>query len=205
MTANKTLKLSVAALVAALSAASVAAPASAQVRDARMAPVIGCDATGGKQEVGALIGAAVGAAIGSNVAKNDRGTGTAIGAVVGAGAGSAVGCQMQRNRAREEAARYEAAGYGRVTTAGGYRFASYVEPARLSRIGSDFEAATTVNLRAAPTTSARRVGSLHAGQDFEALGETRDGRWILVGRDGVGVGYVAAAYVRPQASYAYRY
>ncbi|PTT73240.1 peptide-binding protein, partial [Pseudomonas sp. HMWF010] len=29
----------------------------------------------------------------------------------------------------------------------------------------------------------------------QALGRTRDGRWILVGQDGVGVGYVSSAYV----------
>jgi hypothetical protein len=37
----------------------------------------------------------------------------------------------------------------------------------------------------------RQAGRVGAGQTFQALGRTGDGKWILVGQDGVGVGYVS--------------
>jgi len=36
---------------------------------------------------------------------------------------------------------------------------------------------------------------VESGTTFQALGRTGDGKWILVGQDGVGVGYVSSAYV----------
>lgn len=63
--------------------------------------VVGCDASGGKQEVGALLGALAGGFAGNALAKHSHGGGAAIGAAVGAAAGSYTGCQMQRSRARE--------------------------------------------------------------------------------------------------------
>jgi hypothetical protein len=46
------------------------------------------------------------------------------------------------------------------------------------------------------------VGSLRAGQRFQALAHVRGSDWILVGQGGVGVGYVHEAYVQP-ADYRY--
>ena len=63
-------------------------------------------------------------------------------------------------------------------------------------------ARTTVNLRAAPTTGSARVGQLRAGERFEALAQVRGSDWVLVGQNGVGVGYVHGAYVQPEG---YRY
>jgi hypothetical protein len=51
---------------------------------------------------------------------------------------------------------------------------------------------STVNLRAAPNGA--KLGSVSSGTTFQALGRTGDGKWILVGQDGVGVGYVSSAY-----------
>ena len=170
--------------------------------------IVSCDAPGGKQAGGALIGALLGAAAGSNLAKNDRGTGTAIGAVAGAATGSYVGCKMQRDRQAQ-------AGYGQpqayaqpaTYVQNGYRLNSNLAPARFVRDGGGFVATSTLNLRAAPTTSSARVGSLRAGESFQALARVRGSEWILVGRGGVGVGYVHGAYVQPagyqQASYGY--
>jgi uncharacterized protein YgiM (DUF1202 family) len=63
-------------------------------------------------------------------------------------------------------------------------------------------ATRSVNLRAAPTTGSGRVGSLRAGERFQALANVRGTDWILVGQGGVGVGYVHGAFVEPAG---YRY
>lgn len=172
-------------------------------------PVVGCDAPGNKQVGGALIGALLGAAAGSNLAKNDRGTGTALGAVAGAAAGSYVGCRMQRADTQRGA---YAANYGyqqqpATYTHAGYRLDTSVAPAQLSNDGGVFVATSSVNLRGAPTVRSARVGALRPGERFQALARVRGSDWILVGQDGVGVGYVHDAYVRPighqYASYGY--
>lgn len=172
-------------------------------------PVVGCDAPGNKQVGGALIGALLGAAAGSNLAKNDRGTGTAIGAVAGAAAGSYVGCRMQR--ADTQRTTY-GAGYGyqaapATYTHSGYRLDSAVAPAQFAADGGTFIATNSVNLRGAPTVRSARVGALQPGERFQALARVRGSDWILVGQNGIGVGYVNDAYVRPagwqRASYGY--
>ena len=134
-----------------------------------------------------MIGGVLGAVAGNKLAKNDRGTGTAIGAVVGAGAGSYAGCQMQKSRAANNA--------GGVYTSNGIRVASSVEAAPMTKIKGKYVARSNLNLRAAATTRGQAIGSVRAGETFQALGRTSDGKWILVGQDGVGVGYVSSAYV----------
>ncbi|MFN3522629.1 MAG: SH3 domain-containing protein [Phenylobacterium sp.] len=166
-------------------------------------PVVGCDAPGNKQVGGALIGALLGAAAGSNLAKNDRGTGTAIGAVAGAAAGSYVGCRMQRADTQRGA--YYGGGYQAAPatyTHGGVTLDSAIAPASFHRDGGTFVATTSVNLRGAPTTNSARVGALRPGERFQGLARVRGTEWILVGQNGVGVGYVHDAYVRP-AGYQY--
>lgn len=171
--------------------------------------IVSCDAPGGKQMGGALIGALVGAAAGSNLAKNDRGTGTAIGAVAGAATGSWVGCKMQRDAANQNAyyGQQQPAYRPATYVQNGYRLNSNLSPAAYVRDGGSFVANSTLNLRAAPTTSSARVGSLRAGQAFQAMARVRGTEWILVGQGGVGVGYVHGAYVQPagyqQANYGY--
>lgn len=172
-------------------------------------PVVGCDAPGNKQVGGALIGALLGAVAGSNLAKNDRGTGTAIGAVAGAATGSYVGCRMQRSDTQRSA--YNA-GYGyqaapATYSHAGYRLDSSIAPASFASDGGAFIATSSVNLRGAPTVRSARVGALQPGERFQALARVRGSDWILVGQNGVGVGYVNDAYVRPighqYASYGY--
>ena len=176
---TKTITLTLGAAAAALSM-SVAPQASAGVT--------GCKASGSKQEVGAVLGGLLGGLAGNQIAGHgDRGTGTAIGAVIGAGAGSAVGCNMQKSEAAKQV--------GGIYKSGGYRYAQNVEAAPLVKVGHKYVARSTLNLRSAATTRAPRLGAVGSGQTFQALGRTGDGKWILVGQDGVGVGYVSSAYV----------
>jgi uncharacterized protein YcfJ len=127
--------------------------------------IVNCDASGNRQGGGAILGAIAGAALGNNVSKSH--SAPLVGAVAGAAAGSYIGCQQQRNRA----ARHAANSTGR------------------------FAAMSTVNIRSAPSTRAARVGSLYAGQRFQAMG--RSGNWVAVGHNGRVAGYVSADYVTP--------
>jgi uncharacterized protein YgiM (DUF1202 family) len=183
-TITKKIALGLAMTATALTMAT--APA-ANAMSQKLGGVVGCNASGGKQEVGAVIGGLLGAVAGSNLAKNDRGTGTAIGALAGAGAGSYVGCQMQKKRAANNA--------GGVYVSDGIRVSQSIDAAPMTRIKGKYVARSTLNLRASASPRGERVGSVQAGEVFQALGRTDDGKWILVGQDGVGVGYVSTAYV----------
>lgn len=179
---TKTTKTIALTLGAAATALSLAAAPQAN------AGVLGCKASGSKQEVGAVLGGLLGAVAGNQIAgKGDRGAGTAIGAVVGAGAGSAIGCGMQRDDA--------AKAVGGVYKEGGVRYATNVRAAPLDETKGKFVARSTLNLRAAASPRGAKVGAVASGETFQALGRTGDGKWILVGQDGVGVGYVSSAYV----------
>jgi surface antigen len=63
-----------------------------------------------------------------------------------------------------------------------------------------YQARNAANLRAAPSTTAPVVGKLGAGEAIDALARVQGGGWLLAGRDGVGVGYVAESVVRPADS-----
>jgi uncharacterized protein YgiM (DUF1202 family) len=205
----KTSKLMRGAAVATLTGALAAGAVSTANAQSYRAPtggglgsVVSCDAPGNKQAGGAIIGALLGAVAGSNLAKNDRGTGTAIGAVAGAATGSYVGCKMQRDATAQSAYGYQQPYQSATYVRGGYRLNRGLAPARFVQDGGTFVATSTLNLRAAPTTGSARVGSLRAGETFEAMARVRGSEWILVGQGGVGVGYVHGAYVQP-AGYQY--
>lgn len=151
------------------------------------AGVTGCSAPGGKQEAGAVIGAVLGGVIGNKVGGRHATGETVAGAALGAAAGSAVGCEAQKNRAKNAGA----------YTRNGYRLQGDVSPASYNRIGQTFVAQSGVNLRGAPTTNSAKVGRLQGGQRFQALAQVRGSDWILVGQNGVGVGYVRGDFVRP--------
>ncbi len=187
MTANKTFKTIALTLAASASALTLVSAPSAFAVEQRLGGVVGCQASGHKQEGGAIIGALLGAAAGSNLAKNDRGAGTAIGALVGAGAGSYVGCSMQKNEA--------AKAVGGAYVSDGVRFAQSIDAAPIVKTSGKYVARSNLNLRASASTRGAKVGGVGAGETFQALGRTGDGKWILVGQDGVGVGYVSSAYV----------
>jgi uncharacterized protein YgiM (DUF1202 family) len=152
-----------------------------------------CEAVGGKQEVGALMGAAIGAYAGSKISKNERAAGALAGAAAGAAAGSWTGCKLQRDAAAKGLRAYKDDGSGSYAS-GGYRLASYVQAAPLRRGGGDYVATRNVNVRTSPGTRGDRIGGLTAGEPLQVI--ARSGEWMLVGRDGVGVGYVHSAYVR---------
>ncbi|RYF95216.1 MAG: SH3 domain-containing protein [Caulobacteraceae bacterium] len=169
-------------LVASMGVAAVPVTASAQPNG-----VIGCSAPGKKQEGGAIIGAILGGLIGNKVARNEQTAGTLVGAGLGAAAGSAIGCQAQKK---------EAVNSGTYVS-NGYRIANYVQPANFQKAGGRFIATSTVNLRSGPSTGAGKVGQLTRGETFTAMAYAKRGDWVLVSRNGVGVGYVNGAYVRP--------
>ncbi|PTS88584.1 MULTISPECIES: SH3 domain-containing protein [unclassified Caulobacter] len=187
MTITSKIKTAALTLGLAASALTLVTAPSAFAVEQRLGGVVGCKASGKKQETAAVIGALLGAAAGSNLAKNDQGTGTAIGAVIGAGAGSYVGCSMQKSEAANNA--------GGAYKAYGVNFATTVDAQPVTKIKGKYVARSNLNLRASASTRGEKVGGVEAGQTFQALGRTRDGRWILVGQDGVGVGYVSSAYV----------
>ena len=155
---------------------------------AASAGVTGCSAPGGKQEAGAVIGAIVGGVVGNQLGGRHATGETIVGAGVGAAAGSAIGCEAQKSPARS----HDSSTY----TRNGYRLYSNVQPASYSRIGDTFVARRGANLRAAPSSQSARVGRLQDGERFQALAQVRGSDWILVGHNGVGVGYVRSEFVR---------
>lgn len=159
------------------------------------AGVTSCSASGGKQEGGAVVGALVGGLLGHAVGGRHATGETVIGAAAGAAAGSAIGCEAQKGKANKQAA-YRPATY----SSNGYRLSSDVSSAQYQKIGQPFVTNAAVNLRAAPTTNSSRVGRLQAGERFQAMAQVRNSDWILVGQNGVGVGYVRSGFVRPQSS-----
>ena len=170
-------------------AAILAGILSLGMNTAASAGVVGCSAPGGKQEAGAVIGGLVGGIIGNQVGGRHATGETIVGAGVGAAAGSAIGCEAQKNSARA---------YGSSTyTRNGYRLSSDLAPARYSRICDTVGAESGVHLRGAPSNRSATVGRLQGGERFQALARVRGTEWILVGRDGAGVGYVRDDFVQP--------
>ena len=79
----------------------------------------------------------------------------------------------------------------------GLRLASNVQPAS-GYVGAPpkFIANSSVNLRAAPSTTSRVLGRIAAGQTVDVLGQVQGTNWLLIGRNGVGQGYVASNLFR---------
>src|SRR3989344_1208342 len=73
--------------VAAVALATVPAPVAAQTGGTSLGHFFNCEASGQRQETGALLG--------SQVSKNERALGAVLGAGLGAAAGSWIGCNMQ--------------------------------------------------------------------------------------------------------------
>lgn len=210
--------------VAVLSALALAipAPAPAAILASPLSSIFKCEASGGKQVPGAAIGGAVGGIAGNRLAKGDRGLGTVLGAAIGAAAGSYIGCRMQKSdqvkaeRAAQEALNRNrnaswsnpetgASGNVRMVSASGkpismsgLKFASGVEPASgYEGASGRYQARGNANLRGGPSTTSKVVGKLAPGQSIDALARVQGSNWLLAGRDGVGVGYVAESVVSP--------
>jgi hypothetical protein len=205
MTQFKTFTASAAAIAVALSSAGIAPAAQAQTTGSGLGSVVNCDAPGNQQRNGAIIGGLLGAVAGAAVAKKD-GQGAIVGGLLGAAAGSYVGCQKQRQQGAQgydngydSGYAYGDNRYGGYQTAYGDQvpLARGVQPANFIGSGEQLRAASNVTLRAGPSAGSAKLGQLYAGQTFESLAMVRGGDWVLVGRNGVGVGYVNQTYVQP--------
>ena len=227
---NSTAKLAIVAAMGAATLLTAAAPASAQPYDERTNGVTSCAATGGRQEVGAVVGAVLGAVVGRQFSRGEPTAGAVGGAVVGSAIGAGVGCQSQHERERRQATngydrdggyasydngryddgRYDNRGYdnGRYND-GRYNDGrnGYVAPARYERMNQWMVADTRVALRQAPTSQSPRIGSLRGGERFQAIGRVRGSDWIMVADRGQFVGYVRGDAVSPigRSNYAYGY
>lgn len=171
--------------------AAIAAAALIGLPGAANAGVFGCDASGGKQEGGAVIGAIIGGVVGNKIAKGERGAGTVVGAGIGAAIGSSIGCRMQEeDQRRAEAALDEALATGRPTSWRNPSSGAYGDIRVLPAADSGYwYAPNTVNVRATPSTRGRVVGQIAAGESFGGLSYSTG--WLKV--DG---GYVSRSVVR---------
>jgi len=212
-----------AALAALALALSLPAPASAEGGDP-LSAIFKCEASGEKQETGAVIGGVVGGVVGSQVSKHERALGTAIGAALGAAAGSYIGCRMQKSdQQKAEAAARQALDRNRNASwsnpetgaSGDVRVVSTQpsgEPISMSGLrlapgvdladgydsaGGRYRARNAANLRGGPTTASAIVGKLKKGEEIDSLARVHGANWLLAGRDGVGIGYVAGSLVSP--------
>lgn len=217
-----------ATLAALALAMTLPVPASAQSGNP-LSSLFKCEASGQKQETGAVIGGVVGGVVGSQVSKNERVLGTAIGAALGAAAGSYIGCRMQKSdQKKAELAAREALDRNRSTSwtnpetgaSGDVRVVSSQaggEPISMSGLrlapgvdlaegydsaGGRYQARSAANLRGGPSTSTAVVGKLRKGEQIDSLARVHGSNWLLAGRDGVGIGYVAGSLVSPVAAVA---
>jgi outer membrane lipoprotein SlyB len=195
-------------------------PAS-RSRGGFMGNVFGCEASGSKQEIGAIAGAAVGGLLGNRIAgSGSRTIGTILGGALGGVAGSWLGCKLQRNdqvkaqRAVERGAiegkdqtwssdETGASGDVKVsqgTTANdlsGLKLASGVEPATAyNNVSGSYVATSAANVRSAPGTNARVLGQLPSGTQIWVPAGVKGSPWMLISRDGVGQGYVSSALLK---------
>ena len=166
---------------------------------------------------GGAIGAAAGAAIGSYVgcrlqtADQQRAYAAANQALVDGRSTSwsnpQTGASGSVNVLASEGAyaQSSASGYGQTAYApqpvslAGLRVASNVQlQTQLETAPANvYTARSTANLRAGPSTSTAIVGKLRAGEQLDGLARVRGQSWILVGRNGTGIGYVSESVINP--------
>ena len=213
------------ALGSPLGAQAGLAAASGQ-RPGLLSGVVGCQASGYKQGVGALGGAAAGGLVGNKLLKSNKLAGTLGGAALGGAAGSWVGCRMQQGdqarrvaaaRAREDDAGDSDApgdapgrtyaqqgGYAQRPAAGrgggldGLRFAPRVTPASEydTAPAGRYVASTVTNLRSAPNTGAEVLARIDPDQQVQVLAAVAGASWVLVGVDGRADGYAYSPNLR---------
>ena len=89
--------------------------------------------------------------------------------------------------------------YGQPVSLAGLRVARNVQLSTQLETAAarQYMAPSRVNLRAGPSTRNAVVGQLRAGETVDALARVQGQNWLLVGRNGVGLGYVAESVVRP--------
>ena len=174
--------------------------------------VVGCDASGAKQGVGALAGGALGGLAGNKLLKSNKTIGTIAGAGVGAAAGSWIGCKMQRaDQARAAAnapepapdspTRWTSARDARVRAGAldDVTFEPGIEP--VGALATDrsgrYVAEGSLRIHTQPAANAPVVGWIAAAGETDVLASVTGTPWLLVGRGSVARGYVSGALLRP--------
>lgn len=145
---------------------------------------------------GALAGGALGNWIGSNLDERDR-QALAVSTEQALASGNPVSWQSAHSGASATITPGESKTVTRETTV--RRSPKIATVANMRVINQPYQALKSANLRAAPSTSAEKVGGFALGQTFTALART-DNDWIAVGRKGTTVGYVYAPLVGPVAA-----
>lgn len=96
--------------------------------------------------------------------------------------------------------RYGSARYGEPLGYGQVRLGTRVSSANgYETVAPRYTALSQTYIRTAPNLRAQTSGSLTRGEQFEALAKVSGQPWILVGRNGYGVGYVPESAVRAAA------
>ena len=183
--------------------------------------VFNCDSGGNKQVIGAAAGGVLGGFLGNRIAGGgSRTLGTLLGGALGAAAGSALGCKLQKNdqakaqHALENAVSTgkdqawqsdESGASGKVQVSqnasgaslAGIKFANGVEPASgYTKVGASYVSTAAVNLRAAPGTNSKSLGTLANGERVWVPASVTGQPWMLVSQDGIGQGYVSSALLK---------
>lgn len=145
---------------------------------------------------GALAGGALGNWIGGNLDERDR-QALAVSTEQALASGNPVTWQSGHSGATATITPGESKTVTREATV--RRSPKIAAAANMSVINQPYQALKSANLRAAPSTSAEKVGGFAVGQTFTALGRTEND-WIAVGRKGTTVGYVHAPLVGPASA-----
>ena len=143
--------------------------------------------------MGAVVPAAAqqhtGSGIGSVVNCDASGSRQANGAILGALAGAVIGNNVSHSK--------NAPIVGAVggAAAGSYVGCQQQRKLAVQRGQGQHVAVTNVNVRAAPSTSAGKVGQLVNGQTVKVFGY--NGNWAHVDMGGDRIGWVSASYLQP--------
>jgi surface antigen len=172
------------------------------------------DALGGI--VGAVVGAAAGSYIGCRMGSNDQASlESATLRALNEGRPTTwtnpqTGASAQINVYPDASPQYGSGygnsgyntGYAQPISAGSLRLGQGVSWASAYETAPGlYTVRSTGNLRAAPSTQARVLGQVYRGSQVEALARVQGTPWILVGRNGQGIGYVSDTLLEAQAGY----
>jgi surface antigen len=177
-----------------------------------------------KKTIGAILGGLAGAVLGSKAGSGKgRLVAVAAGALAGAWLGSEIGASLDRAdklAIQKETARALASSNdgqtinwknpdsgvsAKITTANTrveqrqitlIRDKRVIPTSRLELIGETYVTKRNTNVRAAPSTRNEIIGSLQAGETFNAVGRVKDTNWILAAKNFRSIGYVYEPLVR---------
>lgn len=184
--------------------------------------VLGCEASGNKQTIGAVAGGVLGGFLGNRIAgSGSRTLGTIIGGALGAAAGSWIGCKLQKKDQEKAQTALEnavatgknqqwtspdsgASGTVEIASApalANLKFANNVEPASgYSRIGNTFISTAKANIRSTPNATGKIIGQLTTGQRIWVPAQVQGQPWMLISENNIARGYVAKSLLRPEST-----